>query len=132
MYKIKEKKIENVILYLRVSSQEQVDFGNSLESQKSVCTAFSDRNNYNIIKIFTEKGESAKTINRTQLRNLLDYCKKNKQFVNAVVVYKIDRMARNADDYTLIRMELNKLGIRIISATEILIQHQWEGFQKQF
>jgi len=118
MYKIKEKKIENVILYLRVSSQEQVDFGNSLESQKSVCTAFSDRNNYNIIKIFTEKGESAKTINRTQLRNLLDYCKKNKQFVNAVVVYKIDRMARNADDYTLIRMELNKLGIRIISATE--------------
>ena len=40
MYKIKEKKIENVILYLRVSSQEQVDFGNSLESQKSVCTAF--------------------------------------------------------------------------------------------
>lgn len=118
MYKRPENKIENVILYLRVSSQEQVDFGNSLESQKSICTAFSDRNNYTITKIFTEKGESAKTMNRTQLKKMLEYCKKNKQRIDAIVVYKVDRMSRNADDYTLIRMELSKSGIRIISATE--------------
>lgn len=118
MYKTVKKKIKNVIFYIRVSSQEQVDFGNSLESQKSVCTAFSDRNDYNIVKIFTEKGESAKTMNRTQLKNMLEYCRKNKKLIDAVVVYKVDRVARNADDYTLIRMELNKLDIRITSATE--------------
>ncbi len=118
MYKPPEKRIENVLFYLRVSSQEQVDFGNSLETQKSICTSFANRNNYLVVRIFTEKGESAKTANRTQLKEMLDFCRRNKGGIDAIVVYKVDRVARNADDYTLIRMDLKNLGIRIISATE--------------
>lgn len=118
MYKPPEKKIENVIFYLRVSSPEQVDFGNSLDTQKSICTNFAKRNNYNIIQIFTEKGESAKTANRTELKKMLEVCSKRKNDIDAVIVYKVDRLARNSDDYTLIRMDLKNSGVRIISATE--------------
>ncbi len=118
MYKFPEKKIENIVFYLRVSTPEQVDFGNGLETQQGVCESFANRNNYNIIKIFTEKGESGSTMNRTQLKIMLEYCRNNRNQIDAIVIYKIDRMARNTDDYTLIRMELNQLNIRIISATE--------------
>jgi len=118
MYKPSEKKIENVIFYLRVSSKEQVDSGNSLDTQESICTNFAKRKNYNIIKVFTEKGESAKTANRTQLKQMLEFCRKRRNDIDAVMVYRVDRVARNSDDYTLIRMELKSLGIRIISATE--------------
>ncbi len=47
------------IIYTRVSSEGQVE-NTSLKQQEDICTAFCERNEYEIIKIYTEKGESAK------------------------------------------------------------------------
>ena len=56
------------IIYVRVSTVEQARYGYSLESQEQLCIEYAKRNNYEILNVFVEKGESAKTTNRTALK----------------------------------------------------------------
>lgn len=106
------------IIYVRVSTQEQAEFGYSLKSQEQICTEYALRNNYQILKVFIEKGESAKTVNRTELNNMLSYIKSNKNKINALIIYKLDRLSRDLYDSLTIRLLLKKLGIKLISVTE--------------
>ena len=49
------------VAYTRVSSQRQVDEGNSLEVQEKHILEHAEKNNIEIMKFFVEEGESAKT-----------------------------------------------------------------------
>lgn len=109
---------KNAVLYCRVSTKEQVDDGNSLTTQKRLCSEYCERSGYNIISSFIEEGESAKTADRTELQNLLKFCLDKKNAVHAVIVYKIDRLSRNTYDYGQIRMTLKARGVEIRSITE--------------
>src|SRR4051812_14778020 len=103
---LKKNNPNKAVLYCRVSSKEQVDEGNSLTTQERLCTEFGLKNNYDIEKVFIEKGESAKTLDRTELKKLFTYCRERKHKITTVIVYKLDRIARNMDDYSLIRIQL--------------------------
>ena len=107
----------NCVLYLRVSSEEQVD-NYSLSNQEYTCTKVAESRGLSIIETFREEGASAKTANRPALINLLEYCRTNKNNVSSVMVYRIDRLARQTSDYLAIRRKLFELGITLISATE--------------
>lgn len=61
----------NAIIYIRVSTTEQAELGYSLKAQEQLCIDYAIRNNYEVLKVFTEKGESAKTTNRTELKSML-------------------------------------------------------------
>ena len=82
-----------------------------------------------------EKGESAKTANRTELKCLLEYVAKNKDLFG-IIIFKIDRLARNTLDHASLKMFFNKYNLRLISATENLedtsvgrlIENQLAGF----
>ena len=123
-----------VILYLRVSTKEQVQ-GSSLETQEDSCRRYARDNGYEIVRVFIEKGESAKTADRTELKFLLEYVAKNKD-IFGVIVWKIDRLARNTLDHASLKMFFNKYNVRLISATENLedtsvgrlIENQLAGF----
>lgn len=109
---------KKAVLYLRVSSEEQVD-NFSLGTQEEICRKEAEKLGYKIIRVFHEKGRSAKTIvGRPMLINLLEYCRKSKNSVNAVIVYRIDRVSRQTADYLAIRKKLAEKNIEIISATE--------------
>ncbi len=111
---------DKALIYVRVSTKEQVDEGNSLVTQEKMCrdqllkSGFTPDN----IVVFCERGESAKTDNRTELKKLREYCKENKDRISIVLVYKVNRMARKTLDYLIIKEEFKKLGIRLKSATE--------------
>ncbi|MBE3088687.1 MAG: recombinase family protein, partial [Actinobacteria bacterium] len=107
----------NAIIYVRVSTTEQVD-GYSLKTQEEICRDYAKRNNYNILEVFIEKGESAKTANRTELLNMFDYLKKNKNIVNYLIVHKIDRLSRNTIDTLNMIVTLNGLGVELKSVSE--------------
>jgi site-specific DNA recombinase len=111
-----EKK--NAVIYCRVSTKEQVDEGNSLITQERACTEYALKHGYEISKAFIEQGESAKTTDRTELQNLLSFCANKKNNVNVVIAYKIDRISRNTDDYSQIRILLKRYGVEIKSTTE--------------
>ena len=52
--------------YIRVSSKEQIA-GTSLDSQEQAVQAFCSREKADLLKVFREEGESAKTADRTEL-----------------------------------------------------------------
>ena len=63
-------KPRRAVLYLRVSDQRQVD-NYSLETQEKACREHCQRNGWKVAAVFREEGESAKTTDRPQLREML-------------------------------------------------------------
>lgn len=107
----------NAVAYCRVSSKDQVE-GTSLESQESACRDYAKRQNLAVSRVFVEEGESAKFADRTQLLELLNYCRDKSRRIEILLVWKIDRFARNVEDHYTIKAALKKLGVRIVSVTE--------------
>lgn len=112
------KTIKKAVLYTRVSTKEQVDEGNSLVTQERSSNEYALKNNFEVVRTFVEKGESAKTADRTELRKLLEFCAQKKNKISAVIVYKIDRLSRNTDDYSQLRLLLKRYDVEIKSTTE--------------
>lgn len=105
------------IIYCRVSSQEQTK-GTSLDGQKKACLEYAQSKGITAIKTFVERGESATAANRTELIKALDFCQKNKGNIQAFIVWKIDRFARNTTDHYGLRATLMKYGVNLHSVTE--------------
>ena len=101
---------KKAVLYLRVSTEEQVD-NFSLDTQRDICTKEAQKRGYEVTETFREEGRSAKTITgRPVLIELLEYCRKNKHSVQAVIVYRLDRISRITADYLAIRKKILFLG----------------------
>ena len=109
---------QQAVIYLRVSTEEQVD-NYSLDTQANICSKEAERRGFDIAEVFREEGRSAKTIvDRPALIDMLDYCRKNRRQIGAVIVYRLDRISRQTADYLAIRKKLFELDITLISATE--------------
>ncbi len=109
---------KKAVLYLRVSTEEQVD-NFSLDTQEEICRKEAEKRGYQITEVFREEGRSAKTITgRPVLIQLLEFCRKQKHRVQAVFVYRLDRVSRITADYLAIRKKLTENGVTIVSATE--------------
>lgn len=108
------------IIYTRVSTKEQAENQTSLDSQEKECQAFARKNGTTVPleNIFRERGESAKFIDRTELQRLLQFVKNNKNQIEVLYIWKIDRLARNLGDYYGIKVALAKYGVKIVSVTE--------------
>jgi site-specific DNA recombinase len=109
---------KRAVIYLRVSTEEQVD-NFSLDTQEDICRKEASKRGYEIIDIFKEEGRSAKSIlGRPVLINLIEYARKKRNQIHAVFVYRLDRVSRQTGDYLAIRKKLAENGVSIISATE--------------
>ena len=105
------------VIYVRVSTKEQTE-NLSLPTQLRACEEYCRRQGYEVLERFHEEGESAKTTDRSQLQNLLTYCRLNKGRVHFVVVFNLTRFARDKYDHFALRSLLQSLGISLRSATE--------------
>lgn len=115
---IEATNFKRAVIYLRVSTEEQVE-NYSLDTQEDICRKEAARKGFNVVEVFREEGRSAKTIlGRPVLIKLLEYCRKNKGKVHAVFVYRIDRISRQTADYLAIRKKLAESEVIVISATE--------------
>ena len=115
--KLIEKVSNGSVIYIRVSSDEQVK-GFSLDGQQDACENFAKRNGYEVIKIFREEGQSAKTTRRDEFQKMLKFCSENKSKVKYIIVYRIDRFTRDLFDLLNSEKFLQKLGVEILTATE--------------
>src|SRR5580658_454216 len=107
----------NAVIYCRVSSKEQVE-GTSLESQELACREYARSNRLEVMQVFVDRGESAKFADRPQLLEMLSFCKGKEHSVEQLLVWKVDRLARNVGDHFNIKAVLLKYGVRVISVTE--------------
>ena len=109
--------MKNVILYCRVSTDEQAD-GCSLDMQERYLRAYCNNHNYNIVGEEQPYREdySAKhhDLRRPKLKQLYDYCKKHKHEVDKVLFLRWDRFTRNLEfALTYKRKFYDELGIEI-------------------
>ena len=105
------------VIYTRVSSDEQVK-GTSLESQEEICRAYCRDKDIEVLEVFREEGASAKTADRAEFLRAVEFCRKNKGNVDAFVVAKVDRFARNTEDHFYIRKILLDFGVTLHSVSE--------------
>ena len=82
------------VIYVRVSTKEQTE-NLSLPTQLRACEEYCRRQGYGVLERFHEEGESAKSTDRSQLQNLLTYCRLNKGLVHFLVVFNLARFARD-------------------------------------
>lgn len=110
--------MSNAIIYTRVSTKNQAEEGYSLAGQEKDCKVFAEMNGYNVSKVFVEKGESAKTQDRTELQNLMKFCVANKKDIDAIIIWKIDRLTRDIKDFYSLQEFFTKLNIKVLFAQE--------------
>ena len=109
------------IIYLRVSTKEQAQTndkeGYSISAQRKACTAYVRDKGWEIADEFTDRGESARSAHRPQLQEMLSRIRQEKD-IDAIVVHKIDRLARNLEDHVAIKAILTKAGASLVSVVE--------------
>ena len=102
--------------YIRVSTEEQAREGISLENQHAKIRAYCELNDLALVEILEDAGKSGKDLNREGMHALMD--KIRARSVDAVVVYKLDRLSRRVRD-TLSLMDLiEKRSVAFHSITE--------------
>jgi len=111
-----EDKILRVATYARVSSQEQALEGTSMEFQDAQLTAYCQLQGWSIVNAYTDPGFTGKDGNRPGLERLLSDAKIG--LFDRVVVYKLDRLARNLGLLLGIEQKLSGCGITLISVKE--------------
>jgi hypothetical protein len=106
-----------VIIYARVSSEEQVD-NTSLDNQIRCCKELCLKRGYEIISIFREEGASAKNINRIKLQQALDFCSHKKNRIDFFLVWKFDRFSRDVGYHHTLKALLSRNNVKVISYSE--------------
>ena len=110
--------IIRVAIYTRVSSQEQVDNGTSLESQAEQLEAFCKAQKWEIFNQYTDPGFSGKDDKRPGLESLRRDAKAG--YFEKVIVWRLDRLARNLRLILGIEAELREQNVAIFSMREMV------------
>jgi len=104
----------NIVIYARYSSHSQTE--QSIEGQLHTCYEYAKANGHLVVGEYIDRAQSGTTDNRAAFqRMILDG---DKRFFEAVLVYQLDRFARNRYDSAINKARLKKNGIRVISARE--------------
>lgn len=106
------------VLYARVSTDKQAEKELSIPAQLRAMRDYAHRRGWSVLTEYIEPGASAKTTDRPALQQLLADIRNSEQPVGAVVVHKIDRLARNVYDHATIRAILKRHSIALASVVE--------------
>lgn len=100
----------NALLYTRVSHDEQVKYGSSLDTQLDALKQYCADNNYTVKGIYTDEGISGASIKKREaLTRMLNEASEG----DVILFTKLDRFSRNLLDANLIVQELDKKHVSI-------------------
>ena len=112
---------KKAILYSRVSTTDQKDYGNSLNTQHNRLNEFCITQEISAVKNY-EEDFSAKNFNRPVFRQLMEYATKNKKDIDLILIYKWDRFSRNTLEALTMINQLKGYGIEV-NCTEQWVDH---------
>ena len=115
---IMESGREKAIALCRVSSDEQLK-NNSLNRQNEAVRATAERHNLEIIRTWScsASSKSGKNLRRKDLKEVMDFCKRNRQ-VKYIIVDEPDRFMRSINEAGWFFVEFEKLGIKVLFSDE--------------
>ena len=105
--------MEKAVCYVRVSTTEQATQGISLEAQEEKLRAYCQMTGLEILRVIREEGISAtKPLkDRPGGKELIEII--NKKQANHVVVFKLDRLFRNAEDALHVTNDWDSKGVTL-------------------
>lgn len=104
-------------IYIRVSTDIQVEEGFSISAQKSRLQAYCVAQDWEVVGFYVDEGISAKDMNRPELKRMTEHIEMG--LIDCVLVYKLDRLTRSVLDlYTLLEL-FDKHDCKFKSATEV-------------
>jgi DNA invertase Pin-like site-specific DNA recombinase len=114
--------MKRAAIYLRVSTSAQAKRnrepeGYSIPAQREACLRKAASLDAEVVGEYADRGESAKTADRPELRALMERVKHERD-LDYVIVHKVDRLARNRYDDATISYTLKAAGIELVSVTE--------------
>lgn len=124
------------VIYARYSSHNQKE--ESIEGQLRECKEFAAKNNMKVIGEYCDRALSGKTDKRPQFQKMIrDSAKGTFQ---AVIMYTLDRFARNRYDSAIYKSKLKKNGVRIFYAKQplpdtpegIILESILEGYAEYY
>lgn len=103
--------------YIRVSTDEQVKEGYSLEAQRDSLISFCKSQRWELVETYVEEGKSAKDLNRPEVKRLLSDAWDGRYDV--LLVYRLDRLTRSVKDLYELLQTFEKCGLSFKSVTEV-------------
>ena len=108
--------IRRAVAYARFSSAGQRE--ESIDAQLRAISDYCERENIKLIDIYTDEAQSATSDNRDNFRVMTDAIFKGKYDIDAVLVHKFNRFARNKYDSALYKKRLRDIDIKVVSVTQ--------------
>ena len=106
----------DAVFYGRYSTRMQNE--TSIEGQFREAETFAKRNGITIIGRYADRAKTGQNDKRPEFQKMIDDILEGRISVKYVIVYKLDRIARNADVRRGYEKILNDNGVMILSATE--------------
>ena len=104
------------VIYARYSTDSQRE--ESIEGQIRECTAYAEKNGFTVVKHYIDRAISAKTDNRPQFQQMIKDSERG--IFDIIIVWKLDRFARNRYDSARYKTQLKRNGVKLVSATEVI------------
>lgn len=104
----------NAVIYARYSSHSQTE--QSIEGQLRDAYEYAKREGMTVIGEYIDRAKSARTDSRASFQRMLADAGK-KQF-QIVIVWKLDRFARNRAESAINKLKLKKCGVRVVSVRQ--------------
>jgi len=124
------------VIYARYSSDNQRE--ESIEGQLRECMEFAERQGITVVGNYIDRALSAKTDDRPDFQRMIK--DSVKRLFDVVIVWKLDRFARNRYDSAHYKNVLRKYDIRVVSAKEnisdgpegIILEAMLEGMAEYY
>ncbi len=124
------------VIYARYSCDHQKE--SSIEDQLRDCKAFAESNDIEIIDTYIDRAQSGRSDERIGFQQMLT-ASDSRNF-DCVIVWKLDRFARNRYDSAINKARLKRNGVRVLSAMErisdspegVLLESLLEGIAEYY
>ena len=124
------------VIYARYSSHAQRDV--SIEQQIRACKSFAERHGINVVKIYEDRALTGTNDKRPGFQQMIRDAKDGGW--NYVIVYTLDRFARDRYDSAVYKRQLKNHGVKVLSAMEnisddptgVLMESMLEGLAEYY
>ena len=106
-------------IYARVSSDSQ-DVDLSISAQLRALRDYAAKHDYTVVKEYVDEAESGRTDRRPAFREMVTLAKAKHPPFEVILVWKLNRFARNRSDSIVYKKLLRDRGIKLISINEPL------------
>lgn len=103
-------------VYGRVSTEEQSSHGYSIENQRIVCNSYASANGYKVEGEYFDEGKTGRNTHRDEFQAMMKAI--DERPVQAIVIYKLDRLFRSLKDFSRVVEMLRNKGIKLLSVSE--------------